>query len=68
MKGFARQWIKPQFEFSLVLMILLFHVAVLLALIVGISSHSWIASLSTGAGLFFLMLTFLYIVYWGTTR
>ena len=68
MKGFARQWIEPQFQFSFILVLVLIHVSALLAAVVGISSASWIAAVSTAAGLFFLLLTFLYVVYWGSTR
>lgn len=68
MKAFARQWIEPQLQFSLILVIVLLNAATLLALVVGVSSHSLIIALATGVGAFFLFLTFLYIVYWGTER
>ena len=59
---------EPQFQFSFILVLVLIHVSALLAAVVGISSASWIAAVSTAAGLFFLLLTFLYVVYWGSTR
>lgn len=68
MKGFARQWIEPQLQFSVILFIVILHVATLLGVILGVSLDSWIAGVATGAGSFFLITTFLYIVYWGTER
>lgn len=68
MKGFARQWIEPQLQFSVVLLIVVLHVAALLGVIMGVSLDSWIAGVATGGGSFFLIVTFLYIVYWGTER
>lgn len=68
MKGFARQWIEPQLKFSVVLLIVVLHLAALLGVIMGVSLDSWIAGVATGGGSFFLIVTFLYIVYWGTER
>lgn len=68
MKGFARQWIEPQLRFSVILFLVMLHAATLLGVIVGVSLDSWIAGLATGGGSFFLVLTFLYIVFWGTER
>lgn len=68
MKGFARQWIEPQLQFSVVLSIIVLHIATLLGVIMGVSLDSWIAGLATGGGCFFLIVTFLYIVYWGSER
>jgi hypothetical protein len=68
MKGFARQWIEPQLQFSVVLCIMVLHIATLFGVILGVSLDSWIAGLATGGGCFFLMVTFLYIVYWGYER
>ena len=68
MKGFARQWIEPQLQFSLVLSIMVLHIATLFGVIMGVSLDSWIAGLATGGGCFFLIVTFLYIVYWGSER
>ena len=68
MKGFARQWLEPQFQFSLILFLLLLHLGGLISAVVGISTHSWIAAVSSGAGAFVFLSTFLYVAYWGSTR
>lgn len=68
MKGFARQWIEPQLKFSVILFIVLLHATALFGIIMGISMKSWIAGVASGGGIFFLLVTFLYIVYWGTER
>ena len=68
MKGFARQWIEPQLKFSAILLLVVLHVATLLGVIFGVSLDSWIAGVATGGGSLFLIVTFLYITYWGSER
>lgn len=68
MKGFARQWIEPQLQFSAILLLVVLHVATLFGVILGVSLDSWIAGVATGGGSLFVIVTFLYIVYWGTER
>ena len=68
MKGFARQWIEPQLNFSFILFVVLVHLATLIGVITGVASDSWIAGLATGGGSFAFLVTFLLIVYFGTER
>ena len=68
MKGFARQWIEPELKFSMILFVLVLHASALVGIILGISLHSWISGIAAGGGAFFFLVTFLYIVYWGTRR
>ncbi len=68
MKGFARQWIEPQLNFSFILFVVLVHLATVIGVITGVASDSWIAGLATGGGSFAFLVTFLLIVYFGTER
>lgn len=68
MKGFARQWIEPELKFSVILLVLVLHASVLVGIMFGVALHSWISGIATGGGALFFLVTFLYIVYWGTRR
>ncbi|KAH0569139.1 kinase D-interacting substrate of 220 kDa B isoform X2 [Cotesia glomerata] len=54
MKNFAKQWIDPAFQFSTLLLIVIFHISVLIGVTVGLTLLSWIIGVIVGASLFTL--------------
>ncbi|KAK6637747.1 hypothetical protein RUM44_008169 [Polyplax serrata] len=63
MKNFARQWVDPSLKLSSLLIVTVFHITLLLAVIVTLVSSSWLAGVITLIVSFFLMFTFLLILW-----
>lgn len=63
MKNFARQWVDPTLKLSSLIVVTVFHVAVILAVLVSLSASSWLAGVITLASTFLFILTFLIILW-----
>ncbi|CAH1112571.1 unnamed protein product [Psylliodes chrysocephalus] len=56
MKNFAREWVDPVFQFSTLLFIVLAHISIIAAIIVGLAVRSWVTGLCVGIA--FLVLSY----------
>lgn len=63
MKNFARQWVDPVFQFTLLLLILIVHVALIIGAIVGLSTSNWIAGVLSGCAVIAICYSFLAFVW-----
>ncbi|XP_076046532.1 ankyrin repeat-rich membrane spanning isoform X4 [Oratosquilla oratoria] len=68
MSSFARQWVEPLFQFTPLVFILVFMVALILGLIVAVPMKSWIAGVATGGGIFLFLIFCLIAVWHGSRR
>ncbi|KAL0272477.1 UNVERIFIED_CONTAM: hypothetical protein PYX00_005429 [Menopon gallinae] len=63
MKNFARQWVDPSLKLSSLLFVTVFHIALIAGVILGLATFSWIAGVAFASGIFFLIFTFLLILW-----
>ncbi|KAF4522837.1 hypothetical protein B566_EDAN008099 [Ephemera danica] len=68
MKGFAQQWVEPTFSFTILLFVVLCHVALLLGVSSGLIFASWEIGLSIGFGVFALIYVILLLIWYGAQR
>ncbi|KAG5884855.1 hypothetical protein JTB14_036089 [Gonioctena quinquepunctata] len=59
MKNFAREWVDPVFQFTVLLFIVLVHIGLIIGTIVGLSTRDWIVGTSIALG--FVLLAYLTI-------
>lgn len=63
MKNFARQWVDPSLKLSSLLFVTVFHIALIAGVILGLATLSWVAGLIVASCVFFLIFTFLMILW-----
>ncbi|XP_024226522.1 kinase D-interacting substrate of 220 kDa isoform X7 [Bombus impatiens] len=68
MKNFARQWMDPVFQFSVLLFVIVTHVSLLVGITIGLALQSWIVGLACGISLIFFTYTFLILVWYANKR
>ncbi|XP_033187343.2 ankyrin repeat-rich membrane spanning isoform X1 [Bombus vancouverensis nearcticus] len=68
MKNFARQWMDPVFQFSVLLFVVVTHVSLLVGITIGLALQSWIVGLACGISLIFFTYTFLILVWYANKR
>lgn len=68
MNNFARQWVDPVFQFSMLLFIILLHIASVIGTIAGLSSGNWILGLSIGVAVVVISYVFLIFVWFVAKR
>lgn len=68
MKNFARQWREPGLGFSWVLLALLGHFALLIGLVAGLASFSWVVGLSIAITIILMTYITLAILWCGSHR
>lgn len=68
MKNFARQWVDPVFQFTLLLLVIILHAALIVGTIFGLSIKNWILGIVAGCGIIFLCYLFLALVWFAGKR
>lgn len=68
MKNFARQWMDPVFQFSVLLFVVVTHVSLLVGITIGLALQSWIVGLACGISLIFFTYTFLILIWYANKR
>ncbi|CAH1185599.1 unnamed protein product [Phyllotreta striolata] len=68
MKNFAREWVDPVFQFSMLLFVILLHVAVVTATVVGLSSRSWVGGVSFSVAFLFLSYVVLAMIWFASKK
>ncbi|XP_046390035.1 kinase D-interacting substrate of 220 kDa B isoform X2 [Ischnura elegans] len=68
MNNFARQWVDPVFQFSSMLFLAVCNIAMIGGAITGLASRSWVAGVSTGAGIVAVTYGLLLVVWYGSQR
>ncbi|XP_052119643.1 kinase D-interacting substrate of 220 kDa B isoform X5 [Frankliniella occidentalis] len=68
MQNFARQWVDPVFQFTWILFLVVFHVSLLIGLVFGLISLSWIVGLSLGLAVFIVSYCLAILVWYSGKR
>ncbi|XP_018570623.1 kinase D-interacting substrate of 220 kDa B isoform X3 [Anoplophora glabripennis] len=68
MKNFAREWVDPVFQFTVLLFLVLVHFCVIIGTILGLSLQSWIVGLSVGVAILVLSYIFLALIWFASKR
>ncbi|KAJ8969884.1 hypothetical protein NQ317_011176 [Molorchus minor] len=68
MKNFAREWVDPVFQFTILLFLVLAHFATVIGTIIGLSLQSWIIGLSIGVSVLLLGYIFLALIWFASKR
>ncbi|KAJ8917768.1 hypothetical protein NQ315_010674 [Exocentrus adspersus] len=68
MKNFAREWVDPVFQFTVLLFLVLVHFCVIFGTIAGLSLQSWILGLSVGVAILMLSYIFLALIWFANKR
>ncbi|KAJ8928238.1 hypothetical protein NQ314_019188 [Rhamnusium bicolor] len=68
MKNFAREWVDPVFQFTILLFLVLVHFSVIVGTVIGLSAQSWIIGLSVGVAVLILGYIFLALMWFASKR
>ncbi|XP_014244027.1 kinase D-interacting substrate of 220 kDa B isoform X2 [Cimex lectularius] len=68
MKNFARQWMEPIIHFSWLLLVILGHISVIVGLVLGLVTYSWITGISVATGLIIFSYTLLVLLWYSSQR
>ncbi|KAJ1531607.1 hypothetical protein ONE63_000279 [Megalurothrips usitatus] len=68
MQNFARQWVDPIFQFTWILFLVVIHVSVIIGLVFGLISGSWIVGLSVGSSIFVISYCLAILVWYSGKR
>lgn len=68
MKNFAREWVDPVFQFTILLFLVLLHCAIITGTIIGLSLQSWIVGLSICIGFLLFVYIMLSLIWFASNR
>ncbi|XP_072386705.1 uncharacterized protein Arms isoform X11 [Diabrotica undecimpunctata] len=68
MKNFAREWVDPVFQFSTLLFLVIAHISIVIAIVLGLSFQSWEVGLSVSAGVIILCYLILAMIWFASKK
>nr|XP_023022551.1 kinase D-interacting substrate of 220 kDa-like [Leptinotarsa decemlineata] len=68
MKNFAREWVDPVFQFTIMLFIILVHIALVIGTIIGLSLRSWIVAACVVVAFVLLGYLFIALIWYASRR
>lgn len=68
MKNFAREWVDPVFQFTILLFLVLLHCTIIIGTIIGLSVQSWIVGLSISVGFLLFLYIMLALIWFASKR
>ena len=68
MQNFARQWVDPVFQFTWILFLTVSHVAMVVGLLVGLLSFSYVAGFSVTAAVFIIAYCLAFLIWYSGKR
>lgn len=68
MKNFAREWVDPTFQFTLLLFFVIVHISAILGIVIGLSVRNWVVGVSVGVSFIVFCYTFLTLTWYASKR
>ncbi|CAG9821942.1 unnamed protein product [Phaedon cochleariae] len=68
MKNFAREWVDPVFQFTVLLFLILLHIAIIIGAVIGMSVQSWIVGSSISIAFLLLLYITLSLIWFASKR
>ncbi|XP_034241377.1 kinase D-interacting substrate of 220 kDa B isoform X3 [Thrips palmi] len=68
MQNFARQWVDPVFQFTWILLLVVTHISLIVGLVFGLISSSWILGLSVGTSIFIISYSLAILIWYSGKR